>query len=110
MRDSLSALDEYPGESIATRQTTPIDRLQRNIACWFPHDYSQVASTSGTTSGEVSGHAVRLTLPVRAFNVRAACQSSRCSKTSNIMGSSRSGGGQTLHPAARLRASKGLLN
>jgi len=30
-----SASHEYPGESIAARQTTPIDRLQWNVACWF---------------------------------------------------------------------------
>src|SRR5262249_7423569 len=52
----LSTLNEYPSESIATHKTTPVERLQQTIACWFPHDYSQVARTSRTTSGEVFGH------------------------------------------------------
>src|SRR5262244_3241555 len=68
MRDFLSALNEYPGESIAARQTTPIDRLQWNGACWFPHDYSQVACTSGTASGEILSHKFSLTRWLRRDN------------------------------------------
>src|SRR5262245_5049192 len=49
-------MHEYPGESITARQTTPIDRLQWNVACWFSHDYSQVVTTARTTSGEILSH------------------------------------------------------
>src|SRR5262249_15433844 len=44
-RGRLSASHEYPGEPVAARQTTPVDSLQRNIACWSPHDYSQIVVT-----------------------------------------------------------------
>ena len=58
--DSLSALHEYPGESIATFKTASVDSLQWNGACWFPHNNSQVACTSRTTSGEILSHKFQL--------------------------------------------------
>jgi hypothetical protein len=54
-------------ESIVALKAVAIDGLQPCVAAGFPQNDSQVACTSGTTSGEVFGHAINLTLPVRPF-------------------------------------------
>ena len=46
-------MNEYPGKSIATRQTAPIDRLHRHLGLPFRDNDSQIAITLGTGALQV---------------------------------------------------------